>query len=89
MTLNGNGAIAIIDNDYTVSIANHKSVWNWVSNIRKEVCVLRGVWISRWVHKLLSGWCRNRSYASSSAYTSGACRSRRCALCQRRCWSKC
>ena len=46
MALNGNSAIAVIDNDYTVSVANHKSVWNWVSNIRKEVCVLRSVWIT-------------------------------------------
>ena len=36
MTLNGNSAIAVVDNDYAVSVANHKSVWNWVSNIRKE-----------------------------------------------------
>ena len=89
MTLNGNSAIAVVDNDYAVSIANHKSVWNWVSNIRKEVCVLRSVWINRWIHELLSSWCRNRSYASSSSGTGSACRSRRCALCQRKCWSKC
>lgn len=89
MTLNGNSAIAVVDNDYAVSIANHKSVWNWVSNIRKEVCVLRSVWINRWIHELLSSWCRNRSYTSSSSSTGSACRSRRCALCQRKCWSKC
>ena len=35
MTLNGNSTIAVVDNDYAVSVANHKSVWNWVSNIRK------------------------------------------------------
>ena len=63
MTLNRNGAIAVVDNDYAVSVANHKSVWNWVSDIRKEVCVLRSVWINRWIHELLSSWCRNRSYA--------------------------
>ena len=89
VALNGNSAIAVIDNDYTVSVTNPKPLWNWVSDIRKEVCIFRSIWVNCWVCELLSGWCRNRSYASSSSSTSGTCRSRRCALCQRRCWSKC
>ena len=40
MALNGNSAIAVINDGLTVSITYPKSLWDWVSDIRKEVCIL-------------------------------------------------
>ena len=46
MTLNGNSAITVINDGLTVSITYPKSLWDWVSDIRKEVCIFRSIWVS-------------------------------------------